>query len=430
MNNKLASLFFSLFFLFSLLEGRPLQLSVKAPHACLINLETGQILYEKRAKERVFPASVTKIATILYAIEMGKWSLDQEVVCRSDDLIRTTEEKKKASNYQLPAYYLEMDGVFLNLKPGERITMEALLHGILLSSGNDASNVLARVLGGTIENFMEGLNEYLQTLGCQDTHFMNPHGLHHPDHYTSAYDMGIIVREAMKRKFYRSIVKKTAYKQIVDERVVRKIKQTNQLLRRKSTYYYPFAFGGKTGYTKLAGYNLVAVAKNYDRKLAAVVLKAPTTQDRFRDAIALFDGAFAEVKESRRLFAKEDTLFTKEIPEANRPVTAVADQHIVYEYYPSEEAALEGKIHWRELLLPIKQGQPVADLVVYSELGHKVLERPLIALETVDRTLLHKVMHGLKNWKALLSWQTGCFLVTLLGLGGFIRLRRRMQAKA
>ncbi|MCB1213433.1 MAG: D-alanyl-D-alanine carboxypeptidase, partial [Chlamydiia bacterium] len=172
----------------------------------LINAETGAVLCSHRADVPAYPASVTKIATALYAIERGGVSLDRELTVEPETLMRVAEEAKALSNYSLPAYWIDEDGTTVPLKAKEKRTFRDLLHATLLLSANDAANVIAQQVGGTIKQFMAGLNAYLKEIGCLQTCFRNPSGLHHPDHITTPMDLARMAQVGLKNPVFSEIV--------------------------------------------------------------------------------------------------------------------------------------------------------------------------------------------------------------------------------
>ena len=227
-----------------------LDVHIETPHAIVMNAETGAILYEKRAHASVYPASTTKIATVLYALQQGR---EGEVAEASREALRVvTESIKTEKGDLLPPYILETDGTTAHLRPGQKKTLVELMDDAIDLSANDSANVLAEYLEGDILVFTWRLNEMAKALGCKQTHFVNPHGLFHPDHTTTAYDMAMIMKAALHYPLFRTLIKEAV--------IVRK---------------YPFAVGGKTGYTRRAKYNIVAVAKKGEREIIAAQHASP-----------------------------------------------------------------------------------------------------------------------------------------------------------
>lgn len=256
-----------LLILCSLLQAKSLELNLTARAAVLMNAETGAILYEKNGHTMLAPASVTKTATALYLLESQK--------LRPDQIIKVSHEaiRSRPSEATGDPHWLIPDGTIMGLKRGEEISVEALLHGLMLISGNDAANVLAEAHSGSVPRFVNELNDYLrQEIGCSDTHFSNPHGIHDKTHYSSAYDLCLIAQRALKLPKFREIVSKVVYEcPKTNKRPAMEIRQFNALLK-KGKHYYPHAIGIKTGYHSNAMHSLVAAAEQNGRTLIAAVL--------------------------------------------------------------------------------------------------------------------------------------------------------------
>lgn len=242
--------------------------SQQGPHvvsraAILIDARTGAILYEKNAFKQMDPASVTKMMTALLVIQHGHLS-------------RTVTISRQA------AYTV---GSRLHIAPGQRYTVYDLLHGLLMRSGNDASVALAEADAGSVNKFVAKMNMSAQELGAFNTQFENPNGLTKPGHFSTAYDLALIARHAMRIPLFRKIVaSKEAYVTELRGRHRRTLNNTNQLL-----YTFPGANGVKTGTTDAAGKCLVASATRNGEELIAVVLHS---QDRYRDAMHLLEWGF------------------------------------------------------------------------------------------------------------------------------------------
>jgi len=329
--------------------AKPLDVQIETPHVILMNAETGAIIYEKNANKQIFPASTTKIATTLYILKTMPKNLEDIVRCLPECLKMTNERAKKAHNYMLPAHWLEPDGSSAHLMMNEEMSIKDLLYGAMLSSGNDATNVLAHYVSEDIPTFVKRINEMIQDLGCQKTNFCNPHGLHHPDHMTCAHDMALICREALKYEKFREIVGTVSYlRPKTNKQNESEFRNTNGLIHEDSEFYYSKALGGKTGRTKKAKFNLVAVAKDDNRELIAVLHKSPGSKQRYRDAISLFEAAFAEKKEERLLFKMEDTIFEQKLPGGNQSLLAQPKRDIILNFFPSEEVEIKSDLIWEE----------------------------------------------------------------------------------
>jgi len=360
-------------------------LSIKTPHALVMNAKTGAVLFEKNAYDLVFPASTTKIATALYVLHsLEEPSLDNLVTCPYECLKSVATTYKISKDYNIPLYWLENDGTSYGLRPFEQISIRALLFGLMLSSGNDAANVLAYHVGGDILTFMSGLNEYLRTIGCKTTYFCNPHGLHAPWHQTTAYEMALIAKEALKYPLLREIVSTMEYERPKTNKSGSKlIKQSNRLLK-QGEFFYPNAFGMKTGYTSCAKSNLVATASNGLRELIVVLHSSEDKKQRYRDAIALFDAVFNETEVFRLLFNKYENVFT------NGELDAHLHEDLFLNYYPSEEPTITTNITWLDLDLPIEKDQLVGYVEVSNNKGAVIEKAPLFAINEIAKPIFSK----------------------------------------
>lgn len=383
---------FACFFITTSLFAKPLEMRIETPHAILMNAKTGAILYEKNAREEVFPASTTKVATLLYILKTIPEGLDRIVKSSPTALKMTTEQAKKASSFTEPAYWLEKDGTTAHLVVGEEMSVRDLLYGAMLNSGNDACNVLAEHVCGNIPTFMEKLNDMVVDMGCSKTRFMNPHGLYHPEHKTCAYEMAMITREALKYPLFREIVATEVYKRPkTNKRNESEFTNFNALIRPGSDHYYPKALGVKTGRTKLAKFNLIAAAKDGDRELIAVLHKSPDSHKRYHDAIQMFETAFQEKIAEKILYAYGDTTFSVALPKADKSLVAEVIRDVVYKYFPSEEEELKSELIWCPLALPIEKGTKVAEIRVTGGEDRLVLVEPLFAVHRVDKMLVYRI---------------------------------------
>lgn len=409
---------------FCLLAGtysfsQSLDVSVSAKSAILLNAETGAVLYEKRADERAYPASLTKIATCLYAIKKNQKELTEEIACPHDCLRKMSKSVKEAHNYKDPAYLLEPDGTHYMIKKGEHLQFQELLYGLMIASGNDAANYIAYSLGGSIPQFVKGMNEYLIKIGCQNTHFSNPHGLHHPQHYSTARDIGLIAKEALKEELIRSIISTKEHERLETNLQIGKRVRNKNLLIQPGPFFYPQAIGMKTGYHSEAGYTYVGVAKHQGRTLIAVLLGCNESYHQcFRDAIRLFDAAFEEEKETRLLFNKEENIFSRKLKQARGPLKATLTEDVVISYYPSEEPTITIELNWEHRSPPIEKGSLVGLMNILDQQGSRINSVNLIAAEGVERSLwalCGDMISG--KWVCPDFVQTILFYVLILALG-------------
>lgn len=248
--------------------------------AILVEPNTGKILYNKNGKEKKYPASTTKILTAIIVIENCK--LDDKVVVDYDSIIEVP------SGYTIAA-----------LQVGEELTVKQLLQVLLIHSANDAANVLARHVSGSIEEFANLMNKKAEEIGCKDTHFTNPSGKHDDDHYTTAYDLALMMDYCLDNEtFFELVSSKSCIIPPTNKYTERVFTNTNELLvmdtrEMDDNYYYPYAIAGKTGYTSQANNCLVAAAIKDDVKLISVVLDGVRTDEglsaRFMDTKTLFE---------------------------------------------------------------------------------------------------------------------------------------------
>lgn len=373
-------------------KPQQLELSVNARAAILMNAETKAILFEKNAHELHYPASTTKIVTAAFALERAANKLDVMIAADQDCIGTVKEEAIRRSNYTLPAYLLIPDGSHIGIKRGEVLSFKDLMYGMMLASGDDAANVIAKYVGGTIPSFVDGMNEYVKEIGCKNTTFYNPHGLHHPKQQTTAYDLALITQKALKTPLFREIVSTVRYtRPKTNKQEPSPLIQTNRLLR-PGVYHYPKAFGVKTGYYSLAGSNLVAAAKDGDRTLIAVLLKTDERKDVFLDAKKMFEAAFNQPKVRRTLMRKNSLKMAMELPGAQKPVGCYMEEDVDIEYYPAEEPSVTCMVSWDpDLEPPVEKDQWLGVLTFFREGDVVYKEVPLYAKESVPETWGYKV---------------------------------------
>lgn len=376
--------------------SKKLDVDLFSKNVILLNPKNNAILYEKNAYDKVFPASITKIATALYMLDSKKSLLEETAEVSKEAVRSISSAEKVSSKYKLPPYLLEMDGTSYGLAEGEVIPIRTLLYGMMLVSGNDCANVISEAASGTIPNFMDELNRYLKSINCQNTHFVNPHGLHHPDHYTNAYDMALITKKALSIPMFRQVVSTLSYTTAGTNKHKRKdIVQFNRLMK-KGKYYYPYAIGVKTGYHSNAGFNLVAAAEKDNRILIAVCLGAEKGELRYLDAKKLFEAAFSEELERRVIF-DESKIFTVKVEGAKKNLQAYFKEGLFYEYYPSEEMDFKVFVKWDDLKLPIKKEAKVGEVLLVSKDGSVLASSPLYSKEKVRRTFMTATKDFFKN---------------------------------
>lgn len=253
------------------LIAKEADLAKNAQSAILVETSTGEILYEKNIHEKRSPASMTKIMTLLLTME----AIEKEVI--TYDTIVTVS--KRAS---------DMGGTQIFLEYGSNVDVLTLIKGISIASANDAAVALAEKIGGSLENFVNMMNEKAKELGCTNTNFKNPHGLDEEEHYTTAYDLSLISRELIKHK---DILKFTStYEDYINVSGENHwLVNTNKLVR-----FYEGIDGLKTGYTNNAMYCLTATMKRNDMRLISIVMKEDTKENRNQDTINMMEYGFSQ----------------------------------------------------------------------------------------------------------------------------------------
>ena len=391
-----------------------LEVNIHADSVILMNADTGRVLFEKNAKKQQYPASLTKIATAIYTLSLRENKLDKILVAEHEAVASVSEEEMKRSNYTLPSYWLTRGTSHIGIKKGEELSLKDLLYGMMVVSGGDASNMIALYMGGTIPVFMDEVNAYLKEVGCQATHFKNPHGLHHPDHVSTAYDMAVLTREALKNSTFREIVQTVRYQRPdTNKQKSTTLIQTNRLLR-KGKYYYSKAIGVKTGYTSLAGNNLVAAAKDGDRTLIAVLMHCDDRDKMFLDAKKLFTAAFEEKKSTRKVFNSGPQKKMKlSIKGASKSVETYLKNDVFFQFYPSEEPQIKCLLKWDALCLPIQKDQKIGTLVFEDQNGEMLQLEPLFAKEEINYHLVHRIRQQITG-KKILKFFGACLAILFI----------------
>lgn len=252
--------------------------TIASKGAVLIDSSTGKILYGKNENEKLYPASTTKILTAILAIEH----------CQPTDKLTASYEAVMS----IPSGYSNAA-----IQVGETLMFQDLLDMFLIHSANEIGNIFAEHVSGSIENFATLMNQKAAQLGCKNTHFTNPSGIHDEQHYSTAFDMALIAQYCMKNQTFRNTVSKTSCTvESTDKYEKRYFKNTNDLLNSSNKYYYEYAIGMKTGYTSQAKRCLIASALKDNLELITVTLGAESSLEndkRYEDTINLFEYGFS-----------------------------------------------------------------------------------------------------------------------------------------
>ena len=322
----------------------------------LMDSKTGQILQEHDAYKTVYPASTTKLMTAILTLEN----------CELTDTVTVNQDALNG----IPSDY-----TIANLQVGETLTVEQLLHVLLIPSANDAANVLAYHIAGSMENFADMMNTKAKELGAENTHFVNPSGLHNDDHYSTAYDMALIGKYANQFQPIVEIAKKTEYElPSLPDGTERKFKTTNTLITKDHNSYYEYATGLKTGYTDKAKSCIVAKANKDDIELICVVLGGDKidykSTYRDLDCHTLFDYGFNNFTYST-ICEKDEVLdmsSLNDIPEELHNATITISDSI--SMLVNTQVPITSEITWNSNLeLPIRKNT-VVGYITYNVNGN------------------------------------------------------------
>ena len=257
------------------IQGWPQAADIASDTGILMDADTGTVLFDKGGDQQRYPASITKIMTLLVAVENS--SMDEQVTFTETGVRNVAAD---SSN--------------INSKIGEVMTMQDCLHALMIISANDAAAQIAEHVGGTEQNFIDMMNQRAAEIGCTNTHFTNSSGLPDENHYSSAKDMALIFREGLKNKDFRSVIGDADYtiqptNMTSDKRVMH---THHPMFAPESDIYYPGCIGGKTGFTNLAAHTLVTAVEQNGTTYIAVVMHGVELSTCCLDSKALFDYGF------------------------------------------------------------------------------------------------------------------------------------------
>ncbi|MBR5496083.1 MAG: D-alanyl-D-alanine carboxypeptidase [Oscillospiraceae bacterium] len=355
---KVIAVFLCAIFVFCGTIDANAQIGTSAKASVLIEAASGQVICAKNEHQKLPMASTTKIMTALLTLEQGKDRLDEQFVVDSDAIM--------------------VEGTSMGLQKGDTVSLRALCVGMLLASGNDASNAAAVRIGGNIENFVKLMNERAKQIGIQNTSFETPSGLDGENHYSSAYDMALLAREAIKNDDFLAICSASTLKTEFGNPIsTRYFTNHNKLLKS-----YDGAIGVKTGFTKKAGRCLVSAATRNGVTLIAVTLGAPND---WQDHKNLLDYGFSKC---------EKVAFDTDFLDVNIGVVGAEQKTIPFEVSTAPQAVvLSGqkenitrKIYASAInYAPIYKGQKIGS-VCYFNGENLICEVDLIASQDIFKT--------------------------------------------
>lgn len=404
-------------------EKAPLP-EIEGTAALLLELNSNEVLFEMNSDATVYPASMTKIMTCLLTLEKGTLS---DTVTVSETALAGLDEA----------------GSSIGLEVGESMTLENLLYSMMLSSANESCNVAAEYVSGSIDAFVQLMNTRAAQLGCTGTHFANTHGLHNEDHYTTAKDLSLIAKEAMKNNTFRKIVSTSSYQMpATNLSETRKLTTTNQLIipRENNIYYDKRVTGIKTGFTTPAGRCLIASAEDGPISLLSVVCGCETR------VLETGDLEFASFPETAKLLDYGFTNFTYQTvlttlyPITEIPVSRSAGANFVSlapkseitallpaDYNPEKIEVIPTLISDEGVSAPVAAGAELGSVTLSYE-GKKLGTVPLVAITDVERAtffdMINPTRYTTQTWLRILL--VGIILVCLIAA---ILLLIRKQAQ-
>ena len=342
----------------------------------LMEVNSGNVLYSKNSKEKLYPASTTKIMTCILAIENCELSEIATVSQNAVDLVPSGYSNAK-------------------LVPGEEMPIKDLLYALMLNSANEAANVLAEHVSGTIDEFANLMNQKAAEIGCENTHFVNTNGMHNINHYTTAEDLAKIAVYCMKNEVFREIVSTLEYDLPVTNlyKETRTMKNTNLLINPESKYYLKNVIGVKTGYTKEAGNCLISYAITDDgEELVCVTLKAgnssETSVQRFIDNKEVLEYGLDNFS-TREIIKQNKLIDTVQVKNATNKTKYldIITKDSVSDFISNDIdlSNIKYKVELEdEISAPIKSGEKLG-LITY-EINGKEYETELVAKTDVERS--------------------------------------------
>ncbi|RBP45575.1 D-alanyl-D-alanine carboxypeptidase family protein [Garciella nitratireducens] len=355
-------------------------LAIESKSAVLIDASTGKILFKKNKDEKLPPASITKIMTMLLTIE----AVDEGKITLKDQV----SISEQAS---------EMGGTQLFLEPGEKRTVEELLIGVAVESANDAAAALGEYIGGNYESFIKMMNDKAKQLGMKNTYFKNANGLPEEGHYSTAYDVALMSKELVKHpKIHQYLtIWMTTLNVGKNDDKMRTLANTNKLLKS-----YEGLDGIKTGYTSEAKHCLSATAKKGNIRLISVILGAENSKMRFEEAAKLLDYGFTNY-EGLNIIEKEEEIQKVSVEKGTmNTLTVVAKDSLNILLKKGEKNNIEKKIILQpNYTAPIKRGEKLGELIIYNE-DKEIGKVNLIAKDSIEKSGVFT------NYKKILNYWT------------------------
>ncbi len=356
------------------------ELSIDAKASLIVELNSGKIIHEENAEDKNFPASVTKILTAILVLEN----------CELDDVATVTQSA--ISN--IPSGY-----VIAPLFVGEKMKVEDLLYALMLKSANDGEYVLAEHVGGSVDGFSDMMNKKAEEIGCKNSHFVNPNGIHNSDHYTTAYDMYLISKYAMENKTFVKIVSTYQYALPATNKYSRSdriMKNTNNFINPTSRFYDKNVKGIKTGTTLQAGNCLITDTTKNGFDVITVILGAKTKDSKFSETKKMINYMF-ENYEYTVVHKKGDIIKNIEVKKATKATKnlnlVISDEIKVMNNTKTKVNEIEPEITLNEnIVAPINKGQELGT-IKYTVEGLEYNAK-LLAENEVTRSYFVEILIG------------------------------------
>lgn len=398
---------------------------IEGTTAVLMDYDTGRVLFSKDSDQVMFPASTTKIMTALLALEYG----------HLNDMVTISDEAKNVPS----------DSSRVPVTPGEEMPFIDLLYGLMMRSGNDAAMAVAVIVGGSVSGFVDMMNAKAAELGCKNTHFVNPHGYHDANHYTTAYDLALIAREAMKNPTFREIVSARSYVMTAtSQREKLRLATSNALFVEGNSTYYEYADGIKTGYHSKAGQCFVGSATMDGARLISVTLQTSKT-GRWEDTRRMMRYGFLQFRKYsfNDLYAAAPIYASIQNADTDDPGTGLLAMTVVPggsvesysitclpEEFDAQVAAFTPQLqvnYSKQLRAPIYTGDIMGTVTLTTEDGQQ-LSGTLIASRDVAELQQTLTLHDLFPWLDTINfnllWLLVALIVLIILLAIALRIRR------
>ncbi|WEG14349.1 D-alanyl-D-alanine carboxypeptidase [Pullulanibacillus sp. KACC 23026] len=363
--------------------------SIQASYAVVINAKNGEVLYDKQSHHQAYPASITKLMTVLL---MEKYMSNDDFITASSHAVA-----QDASNW------------FYRMHVGEKMSKEDAINALMIISSNDVAMAVAEHIGGSEAGFAKLMNQEAKSLGLKDTHFVTPNGLHNPKHYTTPYDMAIIAKEVMKYPDLLKAMQQSTY-------IIHTDQQTAEIYRRDKIYDNPLAFGGKTGFTDQAEQTIVEYERSGSKDIIAVVMH-DNNAGEYPDVLSISHFAFNQIK-THTFGSKGDVYQTIKVNGQSLPVTLASQAEMQFK----DGDVTSSSVKWKDLdnfKDGVSKGYSIGTLAL--TLNGKVVKKVnLLAAKSISASVATNQMDEKVTSRPIWLWTERLAVVGLLVLGYFV----------